>query len=292
MHLAAKLEQENIIKPPKWLTTNIFYLTYVGSHSTGTATKDSDYDVYGFAIPPKNIIFRINEIPDFDREVERFNQYQESHLKYNDKEYDLTIYSICKYFRLCADANPNMVSSIFTPRACVIHTSNIAERVRQNRKLFLSKKIYYTYKNYAASQLHKMTSKEITPISKRMELREKFGLDTKFGMNVVRLMLECGQILETGDLDLTRDSEILKEIRRGEWTEQRIKDWFSNYEKHIDKLFVENNEIPVKIQEKEIRKLLLGCLEEHYGSIKEFINQDKNLDTLKEIKSIIGKLNI
>lgn len=55
-------------------------------------------------------------------------------------------------------------------------------------------------------------------ISKRINLIDKFGYDTKFAYNLVRLLNECEQILVEGDLDLERSKEMLKSIRKGEWS--------------------------------------------------------------------------
>lgn len=293
MHLIAKLEQQGKISPPKWLSDNTMYLTRVGSHAYGCDTPESDIDIYGYAICPKHITFRTNEIPDFDKQVERFEQYQAGHLDVEGTEHDITVYSLAKFFRLVADNNPNMLDSLFTPRTCVIHSTNISERIREKRKLFLSKKCYYKFKGYAYAQLHKMTTKETTTNSKRMALREKFGFDIKFGLHLVRLVLECAQILETGDLDMMRDTEILKSIRRGEWTEPKIREWFETQEKYLDKLYTETKAVPDVVNEKAVRTLLLECLEEHYGSLKDIIiDESDNTKILREIKQLIGKVNI
>lgn len=292
MHLISKLVSEKKIFPPKWLEDNVFYLTRMGSHAYGCDTPESDVDIYGFCIPPRHITFRTNEIPDFDRQVERFEQFQKGHLDVDGTEHDITVYSIAKYFRLVADNNPNMLDSLFTPRTCVIHSTTISERIREKRKIFLSKKCYHTFKGYAYSQLHKMTTKETSPNSKRMALREKYGYDIKFGLHLVRLVLECTQILETGDLDMQRDTDILKSIRRGEWTEEKVRDWFNQQEKNLDKLYTESK-LQYTPDEREIRNLLLECLEEHYGSLKEYIVvESEQTKALREIAQTLSKINL
>ncbi len=55
----------------------------------------------------------------------------------------------------------------------------------------------------------------------------KHGYNTKKAYHCVRLMSEVEMILEEGDLDLQRNREQLKSIRRGEWTEQEVIDYFS-----------------------------------------------------------------
>ena len=44
---------------------------------------------------------------------------------------------------------------------------------------------------------------------------------------------EVEQIRAEGDIDLRRDHERLEAIRRGEWTEGRLRSWFAGRESHL-----------------------------------------------------------
>ena len=70
------------------------------------------------------------------------------------------------------------------------------------------------FKGYAYSQQHKLANKQ--PQGKRAELVAEHGFDTRFGYHLVRLISEVEQILVEGDIDLRRNNEPLKAIRRGE----------------------------------------------------------------------------
>ena len=131
----------DLIHPPKWLPDNVAYITDMGSVAYGVATELSDHDIYGFCIPPKEDVFPHlrGEIPGFGRQINRFEQWQEHHIDYKDKEYDFTVYSIVKYFQLCMENNPNMIDSLFTSNDCVRHITQVGQLVRDNRKLFLHK---------------------------------------------------------------------------------------------------------------------------------------------------------
>lgn len=249
---------------PSFLFNNVHYECMTGSIAYGV----SDVDIYGFAIPPKFMIFPYSHgyIVGFGKEPETFSQFQKHHIQ--DKEYDISIYSIVRFFNLCMENNPNMVDALFVPERCVLHSTAIGNHVRQNRKLFLSKRVWHKFKGYAFSQIHKMNDKQIcefikvcekydlnpktatvedykesggrdlyekkmfsTPPdkrSKRIDTILKHGYDTKFAYHVVRLLQECEQILEEGDLDLTRSREQLKAIRRGEWSQDTINSFFES----------------------------------------------------------------
>lgn len=159
------LTKKSLIRPPGFMDSNVHYEVMMGSVAYGCNTDMSDIDVYGFCIPPKDIIFPHlrGVVQGFDKQVKRFEQFQIHHVKdiSSNTEYDLSIYNIVKYFRLVADNNPNMVDSLFVPRRCVLHSTKIGEMVRDNRHIFLSKKSWHSFKGYAYSQLHKMKGKAI-----------------------------------------------------------------------------------------------------------------------------------
>jgi len=138
----------------------------MGSIAYGVSTDASDYDVYGFCIPPKSIVFPHldGQIEGFGRQKQRFDQYQQHHILCQEdlggrgRNYDLSIYSIIKYFQLCMDNNPNMVDSLFVPINCILHSTQIGQLVRENRKLFLHKGCFQKFKGYAYSQLSKASN--------------------------------------------------------------------------------------------------------------------------------------
>lgn len=292
------LKDKGLIKPPAFLTDNIMYEVIMGSVAYGVSGDTSDMDVYGFVIPPKDVVFPhlTGEIEGFGRQKKRFEQYSKHHIDCPDqlnnkgRNYDLTIYNIVKYFSLCMENNPNMVDSLFVPNDCVLHMTQVGNMVRERRRLFLHKGCWIKFKGYAFSQLHKMDSKN--PTGKRLEIREKYGFDVKFAYHVVRLLDECEQILTLGDLDLRRSREYLKAIRRGEVSPKEIREWFSNKEKQLEEVYHrEDCPVPYSPDEKAIKNLLLECLEHHYGSLEKCINiPGIEKEALQEIREILDKV--
>ncbi|MCA8999043.1 MAG: nucleotidyltransferase domain-containing protein [Planctomycetaceae bacterium] len=291
------LYDRQLIHPPKWLPSNCHFLTMMGSMAYGVSSDSSDMDIYGWAIPPKEDVFPHlrGEIPGFGRQTNRFDQYQEHHiqdptaLSGKGREYDFSIYSIVKYFHLCMENNPNMIDSLFVPQTAILHMTRIGELVRQQRRSFLHKGCWHKFKGYAYSQLHKMSSKN--PVGKRLELREKFGFDVKFGYHVVRLLSECEQILREGELDLQEKSrrEHMKAIRRGDVSEDEIRRWATEKEAQLERLY-ESSSLPYGPDEKKIKDLLLHCLEEHYGSLDQALVRPDAADiALQEIAKIIDR---
>ncbi|WP_435022438.1 nucleotidyltransferase domain-containing protein [Tundrisphaera sp. TA3] len=291
-----RLTDRGLIKPPRWLPGNVQYETIMGSVAYGVSSDTSDVDVYGWAIPAKEDIFPHlrGEIVGFGKPARRFEQFQEHHVEDRDalaghgRTYDLTIFGIVKFFALAMENNPNIIDSLFTPATCVLHSTRVGNLVRENRRLFLHKGAWPKFKGYAYSQLHKMASKQ--PLGKRAELVAEHGYDTKFGYHVVRLIGEVEQILMEGDIDLQRNNDQLKAIRRGEWTEDRLRRWFADKESQLERLYAESSLRAVP-DEARIRELLLAAIEDHYGSLEGcIVEPDRAVVALRNIQAELDRV--
>jgi predicted nucleotidyltransferase len=260
------LVKTKTISPPGFLPDNTHYLTIMGSQAYGVATEDSDFDVYGWCIPPKTFIFPhlAGVIHGFGSQGPRFEQWQQHHVYSENREYDFTVYGIVKFFQLVMENNPNMVDSLFTPTNCVIHSTRLGNLVRDNRKKFLHRGCWHKFKGYAYSMLHKAKSQ--TRIGTRAEGVAKYGYDLKFAANCVRLINEVEQILTEGDLDLRRCSEQIKSVRRGDWTIAHLEEWFASKERSLETQYAESK-LPYSPDEDGLKALLMAVLEEHYGDL-------------------------
>lgn len=297
MNRLQRLAKDKLITSPSWLPDNTHYLVMMGSVAYGVSDDTSDMDIYGWAIPPVDMIFPHlrGEILGFGSPRKRFDQYQQHHITDpagrggKGQDYDFTIYGIVKYFNLVMTNNPNMVDSLFVPERCVLHQTRIAQMVRMRRPLFLHKGCWHKFKGYAYSQLHKLKNKNKE--GKRQDVIDKYGYDTKFAYHVVRLLLEVEQILESGTLDLECNSEVLKAIRRGEWSEEQVHSFFHTKEQGLEELY-NTSTLPYGPDEERIKGLLLDCLEDHYGSLDNIIVQEKQPDrVLDEIMEVLKRHN-
>lgn len=298
--VVGRLADRKLITPPKWLPGSVCYETIMGSVAYGVESDTSDMDVYGFAVPPKNQVFPhlSGEIPGFGQQIKRFEQYQEHHVVDKDalaghgREYDLQIFSLVKFFQLAMENNPNIIDALFTPVTCVLHSTQIGNLVRDRRRDFLHKGSWHKFKGYAYSQVHKMDIKTPAEGSKRQESIAQFGFDVKFGYHVVRLLDEVEQILVEGDIDLQRNREQLKAIRRGEWTAEQIREHFARKEKELETAYLQSA-LPHSPDEPKIKQLLLDCLETHYGNLGEaIVVPDQEREWLRQIKALCEKAGV
>ena len=284
----------------RWIGDNMHYVTMMGSVAYGVSNDTSDTDIYSFCIPPKEELFPHlkGEIIGFGNAKHgnnRFTSYQEHHIKDvgAEKEYDINVYNIVDFFQLVMENNPNMIDSLFTPQFCVLHSTRVGQMVRENRKMFLHLGSWHTFKGYAYAQLKKCGSKKRT--GKRKQVVEEMGYDPKFAYHIVRLLCQIEQILTEGDLDLQRNREQLKAIRRGEWSPAQIEEYFHKKESELETLYNENKAgLPWGpthggLQEK-VKQLLFQCLEEHYGSLdKCVVNPDAAVMALREVSDTLAK---
>lgn len=300
------LEKKKLIHPPAWLSDNTCYLSVMGSVAYGVADtsegKEPDFDVYGVCIPPKDILFPhlIGEIWGFGKYKEGipksyFRQWQQPHIMDasarggKGREYDFQIYSIVQYVQLCSECNPNMIDSLFTHETDVLHITQIGQILRDNRQKFLHQGIFDKFKGYAYAQVKKMMTKEADPDGKRAVLIEKYGYDTKFAYHVVRLLNECEQLLRDGDMDLKKNREQLKAIRRGEWTLEQINQYFQD--KVLDMESVRaKSPLPPKSDMNAIKDILLKCLQIQYGDLGKaaaVVVQGQADQTIQDIKNVL-----
>jgi len=274
------------VHPPGWLPGNLCYETVMGSVSYGVSSDESDVDIYGICLPPKEMVFPhlAGEIPGFGSQVKRFEQWQEHHVMALDKEWDFQVFGIVKFFQLAMENNPNVIDSLFTPRRCVLSSTAVGEYIREHRRDFLHKGAWHKFKGYAYSQLNKIRTK--SPSGKRAGLVEEHGYDVKFAYHVVRLLLEVEQILVSGDIDLERDREQLKAIRRGEWTLAQLETWAQDKEKQLETVY-HSSTLPYAPDEPLLRSHLLHCLEAHYGDLSSAVAKpDEATRLLRQIAAL------
>ncbi len=271
-HIQLLAQKGLLPQPPDFLAEAVQYEVIMGSVAYGVSNDSSDMDIYAFAIPPKEMMFPHlrGEIPGFDECAVQFEQYQQHHIQHDDalggrgRVYDVTVYAIAKYFRLLLENNPNIIDSLYVPENCVLYASPIGQLLRESRQLFLHKGCWAKFKGYAYGQMHKIRTKQ--PEGKRKALVDEFGYDVKFAYHVVRLLGEVEQLLLHQDMDLQRDAEQMKAIRRGEWSLQQLEDYFARKEADLERVYLASA-LPDKPDVDAVRQLLMDCLEQHFGSL-------------------------
>lgn len=281
------------IHPPDFLYTNISYLSLTGSRAYGTSNEKSDYDYFGFCVPPLIYLFphKFGYINGFGPSPPEFNGFSTEPPivdKDNGKEVDIKVFSIIKFFNLCSINNPDCLDTLFVRRENVIHTTQIGQLVRDNREKFLCQEAYFRYSGYAMSQLKKAKKEKAT--GKRVEGIKALGYDSKFLSHALRLLYSAEMILSEGTIELDRYKIQIKAVRDGDISLEECEKIFGDKEDYLRKLLV-TTKLPKKPDYEELKKLLLTCLEIQYGDLSKYVNIPTNdTEILMKIKELVKNI--
>lgn len=189
-----RLAEKELITPPKFLIPNTQYLVTTGSIAYGVSSDNSDLDLVGFTIPPKDFIFPHLRgiIPGFGTQIQNFDQFMKHGVFDKDarggkgQTYDMNVYNIIKYFQLCMMNNPNMLDTLFVPFNCVQQSTAIGTMVRVNRKIFLHKGAFQRMKGYAFSMIQKLETKESKGLNDLRSFERKYALPNTTTLEMVK----------------------------------------------------------------------------------------------------------
>ena len=219
---------EDIINESEIAIKNIVYKCYSGSMIYGTNHADSDTDIRGICVMPKNYYYGLKV----------FEQFEQKANKGTDTP-DMTIYDIKKFFKLAMGCNPNIIELLFVAP-------------------------HHMFKGYAYAQRQKILDKN--PIGKRKELVDKYGYDVKFALHLLRLLHEAIELLKSGSLTLPLycNKELL-DIRLGKWKYEDVIRKSEELEKMVDDLYVKTS-IPHHPDINKIDGLLVECIEYYWNN--------------------------
>ncbi len=169
--------------PPFDLRARTLLLVLGGSRAYGIHRPESDVDVKGVAVPPGSVIHGF---------VQRFEQADapgqvavfadllsgEERDAVARARLEGTVFELRKFMGLAAESNPNILDVLFCRDQEVRLSSRAAERLREARHLFLSRKAKHTFSGYATSQLKRIQGhrKWLLDPPTRPPSRAEFGL--------------------------------------------------------------------------------------------------------------------
>ncbi len=108
-----------------------------------------------------------------------------------------------------------------------------------------------------------MIEERLSKVGNRKDLVTKYGFDTKFASHLIRLLLECRELISQGDLNFPLSyKETILDIKRGQWTIKEVLDYSEQLEAEID-LAVNKSELPNKPRFDEIEKFTINLLRQY-----------------------------
>jgi predicted nucleotidyltransferase len=92
----------------------------------------------------------------------------------------------------------------------------------------------------------------------RHELEEKYGLDTKHAMHIVRLMRMGEEILRDGVVNVMRpDAKELLDIRNGKWSYEELLRWAEEKDHYVRDILYKQSSLPKQVDLKLAAKVLM-----------------------------------
>jgi hypothetical protein len=163
------------------------------------------------------------------------------------RTWDIVYYSVQKYLNLMLKQNPNVICLLWLSPKHYIKRTKWGDMLIEARERLLSKQCYHSFVGYAYGQLHRMThmAKGGDMGKKRKDLVDRFGYDVKNAAHLIRLLKMGAEALILGEMIVERpDNNQLLEIKRGEWTLDRVQKYADELFSNLDQALVRSSLAP------------------------------------------------
>jgi uncharacterized protein len=214
------LEKVKLAKFPYWREMICLFVGGSALHGAKVEGYD-DLDIYGVYVEPPEKIIGVDHYEHFVWSTSGSDQ------KNGKDDVDITLYGLQKWANLACKGNPSILHFVFAENTLVNPSTawdTWFHTVRSRRQLFLCKKHSKQFLGFASAQLMRMTGEKCRNVN-RPDLVEKYGYDTKFAMHVIRLLVECEELMKTGVITLPSvEKQLLIDIRTGKYDQQWVID--------------------------------------------------------------------
>lgn len=238
---------------------------YRGSIAHGMYQENlthDDKDIMGIFVTPEDELFGLGNIETVERMISIPDENGKMIL------WDVVYYSLRKFLSLVLKQNPNVLTMLWAKPAHYLKTTELGNILISKRAALLSKDVYISFVGYARGQMHRMTSLGPTGQmgAKRKELVSRFGYDIKNAAHLIRLLKMGYEALTEGKLNVFRDKDAaeLLEIKRGEWTLERVKEEAEKLFSWLDVSYV-NSTLPDHVNYFDVNELCVNMTKDFYG---------------------------
>ena len=132
-------KEYDFVRKNSHLGKNIMFITLGGSYAYGTNVEGSDVDVRGVTLNSKSDMLGFGN---FEQIV--------------DKNTDTTIYGFNKFIHLICACNPNTIELLGNKPEHYLFVSDSGKKLLDNKTMFLSKRVLYSFGGYAQAQLRRL----------------------------------------------------------------------------------------------------------------------------------------
>lgn len=235
-----------------------------GSELHGAKLKGTDdHDIYGvFVEPPEKVL-------GLDIEEHFVWSTSGTERRNGPGDVDVTLYGLRKFAGLACKGNPSVLHFLFAENLAAVEPKmDTWQHVLDRRRDFLARSHYKQFLGYANAQLARMVGERSRKVN-RPELVLQHGFDTKFAMHVIRILVECEDLLSTGWITLpSPEKEMLIQIRKGELTQEWVMRDAEGRIQHIKELATNSTCLPETIDRRMVSRLIAELYREHWRKWK------------------------
>lgn len=210
----------------------------IGSHSHGTHIPSTDensiddVDYMGIVLPPPSFTFGVNGLD---------KRWKSTVFKF--EELDCVFYSLQHFVALLLKGNPNVLGLLWLNAKDVVFKTKMWDTLKRNRHIFVSKRSYEAFRGTAKAHFEGMKGDGAYKGymgEKRKKIVNTFGYDVKDAAHMLRILRMGIEFFETGDVNVDRtgrDSVLLKQIKRGEYTLEQVKGMWTRLDQLLKESF-------------------------------------------------------
>jgi uncharacterized protein len=231
-----------------------------GSELHGAKLEGTDdHDVYGVYIEPPSKILGLDADEHFVWSTSGTER------KNGPDDVDVTLYGLRKFAGLACKGNPTVLHFLFAENLAELSPWNKTwEKLLNHRSDFLAKTHYTKYLSYADAQLRRMKGERSLKVN-RPKLVEEHGFDTKFAMHVIRILVECEELLSKGVITLpSPEKDFLISIRKGEVEKERVLEDAAARIERCKHLAETSHCLPETIDRERVSQLIADLYREHW----------------------------
>jgi len=231
-----------------------------GSELHGAKIKGTDdHDIYGVYVEPPDKILGIDSDEHFVWSTSGTDR------RNGPGDVDVCLYGLRKFAGLACKGNPSVLHFLFARNAVLVSPSvDTWQHLLDRRRDFLAKSHWKQFVGYANAQLARMVGDRSRKVN-RPELVLEYGFDTKFAMHVIRILVECEELLSTGWITLpSPEKELLISIRKGEVTQEWVMRDAEERTQRIKALAETSTWLPETINRLTVSRLVAELYREHW----------------------------
>ena len=259
----------------KWIEDATILKVLTGSRGYGVVTENSDHDVIGVAIPPKELLLGLQGFKHYNAA-----EYKDGAINNPRNKTEVTIFSLLRFFDLAIGMKSHALEVLFAHPDNILKCAPFGSILLENKHLFLSKKVYFSLRSHAFSEERSI----------RNTLR---SYNTDFYMKrnkhyyLMFALLHIGiETLETGEVNIRRDKEkeFLLDVREGRISEEEMDKVKSKLFRRLDDANT-SSKLPDFVDYNKVNDLLVEMT-----SASIFLGPKPSLTFLRALKNTINQM--